>query len=543
MTRRAQQTRYYYTATPVLAAFSGGPGAASLLAANFDELGPLRISQLATNPVANPHSFLQTPAHLIFIDSPGPVGFSYCTSRGPVGDARACGSWNDTTTAVAAATALLQAPDVIATALASRTSNNATVPVAATTGPWAIWAESYGGVYAPTLLAELAARGVTAAAGTAASWRRYRVGARDGVASSSRWSARDGRLLATSSTPPYIGYMVGDGCMGTKVLCGGAGEVPGPYLSLRWFMGQGVISLATQDAISDTCTTAELKSGQLSAACGELVGQPDGKAWQEIGSYYVYNLFDFCTTERPFALADGVRPRITTSVAGGPPTSTTIAGGAPASGLPPGAGKKRVAAASAVAAGGWTPLPNISVSSLGFGCMGRNAADYIASPAFRTAIGVPRAQRGDYIASPAFRTAIGVPVNASFFTGDNGVGFVYHPSYPDVRTAAEQLINKGFRILIYNGDSDPAINSVTTQYLWSTWADDRYGAPSTGWTPYSLNGGSNVVGAYMQWADGRLTWASLRGSGHLAPLYQPQTTLAAVRSWLRTGTLPPYVAQ
>jgi hypothetical protein len=494
--------------TPVLACFSGGPGAASLLAANFDELGPLRISQLGPNPVPNPHSFINTPADLLFIDSPGPVGFSYCTSRGPSGDAKACGSWNDTSTAIAAATALLQAPEVVAAAHAMAGTATAT----AGTGPWAIWAESYGGVYAPTLLAELAARGVTPAAATgdtAASWRRYPVGGRHGPASA--WNEREARLRATSATPAYIGYMVGDGCMGTKVLCGGPGEVPGPYLYLRWFMGQGVISLATQDAITETCTTAELKSGHLSAACGALVAQPDGQAWREVGSYYVYNLFDFCTTERPFALSESVRPRVLTSVAGARPT-IGLPGVGTAS-LPQKRGDSR-------SVGGWTPLPNISVSSLGFGCMGRNA--------------------GDYIASAAFRSAIGVPTNATFFTGDNGVGFVYHSTYPDVRTAADTLISKGFRILIYNGDSDPAINSVTTQYLWSTWAAGRYGAPSVGWTPYSLNGGTNVVGAYMQWADGGLTWASLRGSGHLAPLYQPQSTLAAVRSWLRTGTLPPY---
>jgi carboxypeptidase C (cathepsin A) len=34
-------------------------------------------------------------ANILIINSPPPVGYSYCTPAGPGGDGNSCGTWND----------------------------------------------------------------------------------------------------------------------------------------------------------------------------------------------------------------------------------------------------------------------------------------------------------------------------------------------------------------------------------------------------------------------------------------------------------------
>lgn len=66
------------------------------------------------------------------------------------------------------------------------------------------------------------------------------------------------------------------------------------------------------------------------------------------------------------------------------------------------------------------------------------------------------------------RKALHVPADANFFNADNGNGFTYvvtepnlMPFYLDV--AAGKWAHKGLRVLVYNGDTDPSINPLAAQ--------------------------------------------------------------------------------
>ncbi len=93
---------------PVVLWTNGGPGAASLYGL-FVELGPLFLSDrsLTTDDFKKtgvPSLFRSAFSwskfsNLLIINSPPPVGFSYCDPAGPSGDGFSCGSWNDTRTA------------------------------------------------------------------------------------------------------------------------------------------------------------------------------------------------------------------------------------------------------------------------------------------------------------------------------------------------------------------------------------------------------------------------------------------------------------
>lgn len=72
------------------------------------ELGPLQLNDASMlDPVYNTTGIPQLIynefswskfAHLLIIDFPPPVGFSFCNPPGPAGGGPSCGAWNDTST-------------------------------------------------------------------------------------------------------------------------------------------------------------------------------------------------------------------------------------------------------------------------------------------------------------------------------------------------------------------------------------------------------------------------------------------------------------
>ena len=62
------------------------------------------------------------------------------------------------------------------------------------------------------------------------------------------------------------------------------------------------------------------------------------------------------------------------------------------------------------------------------------------------------------------REALHVPSASNFFDGDNGAGMVYRSTEPDLRPFYQHVANStALRVLVYNGDTDPAINSFVAQ--------------------------------------------------------------------------------
>ena len=68
------------------------------------------------------------------------------------------------------------------------------------------------------------------------------------------------------------------------------------------------------------------------------------------------------------------------------------------------------------------------------------------------------------VRQPAVREALHVPASSNFFDGDNGAGMVYRNTEPDLRPFYQHVANStALRVLVYNGDTDPAINSFVAQ--------------------------------------------------------------------------------
>ena len=61
------------------------------------------------------------------------------------------------------------------------------------------------------------------------------------------------------------------------------------------------------------------------------------------------------------------------------------------------------------------------------------------------------------------------------------------------------------------------------------------------WRPFGvLPSGRKVQGGFsMAWNDGQVSFVSIRGAGHMAPLYRPAASYTMIKAFLEGTDLPP----
>ncbi|EEC68118.1 hypothetical protein OsI_36022 [Oryza sativa Indica Group] len=102
----------------------------------------------------------------------------------------------------------------------------------------------------------------------------------------------------------------------------------------------------------------------------------------------------------------------------------------------------------------------------------------------------------------------------------------------DVRSTVEYhltLMRKGYRAIIYSGDHDSRVPSISTQawirLLNLSIADD--------WRPWYVDG--QVAGFTRSYASNNLTYATVKGAGHTAAEYKPKECQEMFARWI-SGT-------
>jgi len=135
--RRKHDSLSLDTGIPIVVWFNGGPGSSSIIGM-MTELGPLILQEGGTGLLRNPYSWT-TLAHLVVLESPAGVGYSYCHNM-TLEEEGGCIN-TDTSTARDARAAL---QDLFTSVFPSLRYN-----------PIYIAGESYAGVYVPTLVKEL----------------------------------------------------------------------------------------------------------------------------------------------------------------------------------------------------------------------------------------------------------------------------------------------------------------------------------------------------------------------------------------------------
>lgn len=430
---------------PVVVWYNGGPGAASMFGL-FVELGPYYLNQDSLDDpkynktgipvvVRNPSAWTKA-ANVIAVNNPPPIGFSYCDGQsgpnnGPSGDGYSCGPWNDTSVAKANAAFLrgLFAKDGHFPEFAKN--------------ELFITGESYAGIYVPTIARE---------------------------------------LLNEPGNTNLAGFAVGDGCMGTDVLCGSNNPDKGPFYKVEFLHGHGQVSNRNYNTIRAECPEKVLRTGEgMSPACTAALKQMD----DNIGGFFDYSLYDDCIYD------EGVG-RKAQSLEAGPVTDERAAVVEPRGAL----------------------------------------NDYAC----------PSSAMTQWLNRKDVREALHIQSDNKFNSADNGVGMNYTLTEPNLLPFYEHVRSKSkLRVLVYNGDTDPGINSFVTQDKYFNYFDSVNVTQSEAWRPWTLDG-KQQMGGYVVKYPGDFHYLTIRGSGHMVPEYKPASSLAFLKAFLKNEDFPRYVA-
>eukprot|EP00397_Hematodinium_sp_SG-2012_P040735 GEMP01044692.1.p1 GENE.GEMP01044692.1~~GEMP01044692.1.p1 ORF type:complete len:201 (+),score=52.97 GEMP01044692.1:118-720(+) len=135
------------------------------------------------------------------------------------------------------------------------------------------------------------------------------------------------------------------------------------------------------------------------------------------------------------------------------------------------------------------------------------------------------------------KQALHVSEDAFFFMADNGLGFQYNFTVPDTTELMKALAESGKRVLIYDGDTDPALNSFHAQ----NWTVGLQFEVKQKWRPWTLDGKQKVAGHVVRYGH-NFDFATIRGAGHMVPTYKPDAAFLMISSWLKNEEYPRYIA-
>lgn len=298
---------------------------------------------------------------------------------------------------------------------------------------------------------------------------------------------------------------MGDGCMGTKNVCGRDG--PGPLLHLEFLRGHGQFSDKLYYETFQVCSKEDLVGFRTGG--GDNFGPDAGIAnstcldhlktiEKAVGPYYAYNLFDACWYQNDLEPSHNTLTETRTYFSRVPPYNTASSRGSEQEEVS--VREKFVRERVVGLQGALNDYP-----------CGGNQAFF------------------DWIMAPQVKKALHVDPKAAFFTGDNGVGFTYTPTEPDLMPFYQRVVNEtDLRVLIYNGDVDPAINSFTAQ----NWTS-HLGIPETeAWRPWTVDG-KQYIGGYVTRYANDFDFLTIRGAGHMVPQTKAKETFEFMSKWLK----------
>ena len=293
--------------------------------------------------------------------------------------------------------------------------------------------------------------------------------------------------MHTHQSPPnkqnLKGFAVGDGCMGTNNVCGTNG--PGPILHLEFLRGHGQFSDKLYYETFHVCSQEDLIGFRTEG--GDDFGPGRGvtnstcrdhlkKIEAAVGPFYAYNLYDACWYQNDLEPPHNTLTETRTYFSRAPPHSQSSGRSQQQSKID----NKSVRERTVSLQGALNDYP----------CGGDQAFF-------------------DWVMTPQVKKALHVAPDATFFSGDNGVGFTYTPTEPDLMPFYLRAVNEtGLRVLVYNGDVDPAINSFTAQ----NWTS-HLGIPETeAWRPWTVDGKQYIGGYVTRYANG-FDYLTIRGAG------------------------------
>lgn len=272
------------------------------------------------------------------------------------------------------------------------------------------------------------------------------------------------------------GFAIGDACT-PPAICSPI-HSSGPYWNWKFLFGKAGYSIKLQEMITFNCNKDDLLDGNLSDICLSL-GQ---QVIQEVGGYWDYAYYDDCwyTNELPIS---------NTSM-----NSTN----------------RRLATATSTKLTYHTGID-------GYTCGGLKALF-------------------DWLERDVVKLALHIPMNAKYYQVDNAIGFPYVSEENDLIQWYKDIIQENkLRILIYNGDTDPGINTFKVQ----EWIQELQLNKTEKWHAWTLDN-CQRVGGYVIRYQNNFDFLTIKDSGHMVPLFKPKASLEFITRWLRNESFQRY---
>jgi hypothetical protein len=118
-----------------------------------------------------------------------------------------------------------------------------------------------------------------------------------------------------------------------------------------------------------------------------------------------------------------------------------------------------------------------------------------------------------YLSHPAVRKAMHIPDGTVWFDGDDGNGIDYNLSEANLSDVYVDLVrgkyaHEGVKVLVYQGDTDPSINTMVAQdFVRNLGLQEK-----ESWRPWTLDSCRRVGGSVTRY-EGSLDFLTVRGSG------------------------------
>ena len=279
-----------------------------------------------------------------------------------------------------------------------------------------------------------------------------------------------------SNNIDLAGFLVGDACT-PPAICGS--DKVGPIWNIEFLYGKGAFSNKLYVEIRATCSDDELAKGVTTQACTDAVN----KIGPEAGGYWAYAFYDDCWYENDIRRQ---RQRRALSLAGGTSYHRGTPGyyeyfGPP---LHSGTSSRQQRRQAAASSSGKRSVGQVVENAMGF------PADRVVDYPNGYQCGGPAAQV-EWLGLDVVKKALNVPQEAVFFQSDNGVGFTYHYGENDLVSWYKQIIAENkLRIVVYNGDTDPCINSLQAQ----DWTAKLGFREKQSWRPWTVDGCQRMGG-------------------------------------------------
>jgi carboxypeptidase C (cathepsin A) len=98
----------------------------------------------------------------------------------------------------------------------------------------------------------------------------------------------------------------------------------------------------------------------------------------------------------------------------------------------------------------------------------------------------------------------------------------------NLRTITMYIQDTKLRVIVYNGDTDPGLNSLMAE----DWTSGLGIPEKQGWTPWTLDG-KEEMGGYVTRYNNDFDFLTIRGSGHMVPQYKPKATYEFITRWIK----------